>query len=154
MVFFCPPVESGQIFVVFPVKEWYNIKANAQNFIYDLQGVLKMPENKDYMTHPEQMGSIHISEEVLATIAAGAAAEVEGVDGLMNLAGKKAGVKGVRLSVNEGVATVNLYVMIRYGYPIPEVAEKIQTAVVNAVEAMTGFPVSAVNVHVGGVSLQ
>jgi len=113
-----------------------------------------MPENKDYMTHPEQMGSIHISEEVLATIAAGAVSEVEGVGGLMNLAGKKTSVKGVRLTVDEGAATINIYVMICYGYPIPEVAEKIQTAVVGAVEAMTGFPVSAVNVHVGGVSLQ
>ena len=82
-----------------------------------------MGENKDYMTHPDEMGCIHISEDVLASIAAGAAAEVE-------------------------------YVMVRYGYPIPEVAEKIQNAVSSAVEAMTGFQVKAVNVHVGGVSFQ
>ena len=37
-----------------------------------------MGENKDYMTHPEELGSIHISEDVLASLAAGAAAEVEG----------------------------------------------------------------------------
>ena len=37
-----------------------------------------MGENKDYMTHPDEMGCIHISEDVLASIAAGAAAEVEG----------------------------------------------------------------------------
>ena len=28
-----------------------------------------MGENKDYMTHPEELGCIHISEDVLATIA-------------------------------------------------------------------------------------
>ena len=41
-----------------------------------------MGENKEYMTHPEELGCIHISEDVLASIAAGAAAEVEGISGL------------------------------------------------------------------------
>ena len=31
-----------------------------------------MGESKDYMTHAEELGCIHISEEVLASIAAGA----------------------------------------------------------------------------------
>ena len=47
-----------------------------------------MGENKEYMTHPEELGCIHISEDVLASIAAGAAAEVEGISGMMNLAEK------------------------------------------------------------------
>lgn len=113
-----------------------------------------MGENKDYMTHPDEMGCIHISEDVLATISAGAAAEVEGVNGLMNLAAKKTAARGVRLSVADNAAVIDLYVMVRYGYPIPEVAEKIQNAVASAVEAMTGFAVKSVNVHVGGVSFQ
>ena len=113
-----------------------------------------MGENKDYMTHPEELGSIHISEDVLASLAAGAAAEVEGISGLMNVAAKKSGTRGVRLAVDEDGAVVDLYVMIRYGYAIPEVAGKIQSAVSAAIESMTGFPVKAVNVHVGGVSFQ
>ena len=114
-----------------------------------------MGENKEYMTHPEELGCIHISEDVLASIAAGAAAEVEGISGLMNLAAKKSNARGVRLSVDdEEGAVIDLYVMIRYGYAIPEVAEKIQNAVSGAIESMTGFPVKAVNVHVGGVSFQ
>ena len=113
-----------------------------------------MGENKDYMTHPDEMGCIHISEDVLASIAAGAAAEVEGISGLMNLATKKTAARGVRLSLVDNAAVVDLYVMVRYGYPIPEVAEKIQNTVSSAVEAMTGFQVKAVNVHVGGVSFQ
>ena len=112
-----------------------------------------MGENKEYMTPPEELGCIHISQDVLASIAAGAAAEVEGISGLMNLA-KKSGARGVRLTLDDDGAVVDLYVMIRYGYAIPEVAEKIQTAVSNAIESMTGFPVKAVNVHVGGVSFQ
>ena len=112
-----------------------------------------MGENKDYMTPPDEMGCIHISEDVLASIAADAAAEVEGISGLMNLATKKTAARGVRLSLVDNAAVIDLYVMVRYGYPIPEVAEKIQNAVSSAVEAMTGCSVEAVNIHVGGVTL-
>ena len=113
-----------------------------------------MGENKDYMTHPEDLGCIHISEDVLATIAGGAAMEVEGIGGMMSLATKKSSARGVRIAVDEEGAVVDLYVMIRYGYPIPEVAEKIQSAVSTAIESLTGFTAKAVNVHVGGVSFQ
>ena len=113
-----------------------------------------MGENKEYMTHPEELGCIHISEDVLASLAAGAAAEVEGISGLMNVAAKKSGTRGVRLSVDEDGAVIDVYILIRYGYAIPEVAGKIQTAVSSAVESMAGFAVKAVNVHVGGVSFQ
>ena len=113
-----------------------------------------MGDNKDYMTHAEELGCIHISEDVLASLAAGAAEEVEGIGGLMNLAAKKTNAKGVRLAMEEDGAVVDLYIMIRYGYAIPEVAEKIQTSVSGAVESMTGFAVKAVNVHVGGVTMQ
>lgn len=72
-----------------------------------------MGENKEYMTHPEELGCIHISEDVLASIAAGAAAEVEGISGLMNLAAKKSNARGVRLSVDdEEGAVIDLYVML------------------------------------------
>ena len=113
-----------------------------------------MGENREYITHNEELGCIHISEDVLAAVSAGAAAEVDGISGMMNLATKKTAAKGVRVTVEEDSAVIDLYVMLRYGYAIPEVAEKIQVAVASAVEAMTGFSVKAVNVHVGGVSFQ
>ena len=112
-----------------------------------------MNENKEYITHPDEMGSIHISEDVLAAIAASAAAEVEGVSGLMAVPGAKRGAaRGVRLSLKGEDAVIDLFLMIKYGQAIPEVAEKVQTAVAAAVEAMAGFSAAAVNVHVGGVS--
>ena len=95
-----------------------------------------------------------MDEEVLASLASGAVAEVEGVSGLMNVAPKKSGTRGVRLVVDEESAVVDVYILIRYGYAIPEVAGKIQNAVAAALESMTGFAVKAVNVHVGGVSFQ
>ena len=47
---------------------------------------------------------------------------------------------------------LDLYLTVRYGTPIPEVAENAQKAVSSAVEAMTGCSVEAVNIHVGGVT--
>lgn len=113
-----------------------------------------MGENKEYMTHPEELGCIHISEEVLASIAAGAVADVEGISGLMNVSPKKSGSKGVRLALEDDGAIIDLYVMVRYGYAIPEVSGKLQSGVSGAIESMTGFAVKAVNVHVGGVTFQ
>ena len=41
-----------------------------------------MGEGKEYVSRSDELGNIHISEEVLAVIAAAAALEVEGVGGL------------------------------------------------------------------------
>ena len=117
-----------------------------------------MPENKEYMTHQEELGTIQISEEVVASIASAAVLEVEDVTGLMSanvsdfMGGKKMTAKGVRVEMAEDGVVVNLFLMIRYGFAIAEVAQKVQNAVYSALEGMTGFPVKAVNVHVGGIS--
>ena len=42
-----------------------------------------MADSKEYMTLPEENGSINISEEVIAAIAVGAARDVDGVTGMM-----------------------------------------------------------------------
>lgn len=116
-----------------------------------------MAENKDYMTRQEDMGAIQISEDVVASIAINAATEVDGVGGFMNgnmadLRGvKKLTTKGVRVEMNEEELTVNLFIVVRYGNNIGDVAKKVQQVVYTALEGMTGFTVSAVNVHVGGI---
>ena len=123
-----------------------------------------MSENKGYMTLPEEGGSIHISEEVIAAIAVGAVRDVEGISGMMTgmggsvseLVNKKnavKGLKGVKIDMTGDTLTLDLYVTVQYGSAIPEVAENAQKAVASAVEAMTGCPVGAVNIHVGGVTL-
>ena len=124
-----------------------------------------MAESKEYMTMPEENGSINISEEVIAAIAVGAVREVEGVSGMMtNLGGSvtdlvtnkknaQKGAKGVKIDMTGAALVLDLYLTVQYGQPIPEVAENAQKAVSSAVEAMTGCPVEAVNIHVGGVAL-
>lgn len=124
-----------------------------------------MGESKDYVTLPEENGSINISEEVIAAIAVGAVREVEGVSGMMtNLGGSvtdlvnnkknaQKGAKGVKIDMTDSVLTMDLYITVQYGVAIPEVAENVQKAVASSVEAMTGCKVTTVNVHVGGVTL-
>lgn len=124
-----------------------------------------MGESKEYMTLPEENGSINISEEVIAAIAVGAVREVEGVSGMLtNLGGsvtdlvnnkKNAhkGAKGVKIDMTGTALSLDLYLTVQFGHPIPEVAENVQKAVASAIEAMTGCSVGTVNIHVGGVTL-
>ena len=124
-----------------------------------------MGESKEYMTLPEENGSINISEEVIAAIAVGAVRDVEGVSGMMtNLGGSvtdlvnkknaQKGAKGVKIDMTGTALVLDLYLTVKFGTPIPEVAENAQKAVISAVEAMTGCSVGAVNIHVGGVTLE
>ena len=124
-----------------------------------------MADSKEYMTLPEENGSINISEEVIAAIAVGAVREVEGVSGMMTSMGNSVtdlvnnrknaqkGTKGVKIDMTGTALTLDLYLTVEYGHAIPEVAENAQKAVASAVEAMTGCPVGTVNIHVGGVTL-
>ena len=124
-----------------------------------------MADSKEYMTLIEENGSIHIAEEVIAAIAVGAVREGEGVSGMMtNLGGSvtdlmnnkknaQKGAKGVKIDMTDTALVLDLYLTVQYGHAIPEVAENAQKAVSSAIEAMTGCVVSAVNIHVGGVTL-
>ena len=124
-----------------------------------------MADSKEYMTLPEENGSINISEEVIAAIAVGAVREVEGVSGMMTSMGNSVtdlvnnrknaqkGAKGVKIDMTGTALALDLYLTVEYGHAIPEVAENAQTAVASAVEATTGCPVGTVNIHVGGVTL-
>lgn len=119
-----------------------------------------MGENKEYITYPDEKGSINISEEVVAVIAANAALETEGVAGLYpsrdisELLGKKSLHKGVRVRVDENAVTVDVYIMVELGPAINEVAMNVQQNVASAVEATTGFNVAAVNVTVSGIQIK
>lgn len=119
-----------------------------------------MADNKEYLIHQETMGTIQISEDVVASIATSAALETEGVGGLLSanlpdfMTGKKMTGKGVRVEMVEDAIVVHLFIMIRYGFAVADVAGKVQGAVFSALQDMTGFGVKAVNVHVGGISFE
>ena len=113
-----------------------------------------MGESKEYMTLPEENGSINISEEVIAAIAVGAVRDVEGVSGMVTaMGGSVTDLVHNKKNAQKGALVLDIYLTVEYGHPIPTVAENAQKAVIGAVEAMTGCSVEAVNIHVGGVTL-
>jgi len=108
------------------------------------------------------LGIVKISDEVVAVIAGLATTEVKGIVGMSAslvggitqiLAGKKNLSKGVKVSVGENSAAIDLYVVVEYGVRIPDVALEAQENVRKAVESMTGLNVSAVNIHVQNVMI-
>lgn len=105
-------------------------------------------------------GTIKISDEVVKIIAGLAATEVAGISAMSGglaggivekLAGKNMS-KGVKAEVGEKEATIDLHVIVEYGFQIQLVANEIQAKVRSAVENMTGLKVLSVNVNVQGVS--
>ncbi|MBE5759527.1 MAG: Asp23/Gls24 family envelope stress response protein [Clostridiales bacterium] len=110
----------------------------------------------------EVQGSITFANEVLATIAGIAAADIPGVagmtggfkDGVVEMIGKKSFTKGVKVVVAEGAVTVDVAVILDYGVKAPEVCKNIQTSVAKALDIMTGLKVNAVNVAVQGVKFK
>ncbi|MDO4764953.1 MAG: Asp23/Gls24 family envelope stress response protein [Eubacteriales bacterium] len=112
------------------------------------------------INNQSECGTVNIADEVIAIIAGMAAAEVEGVVGmvgklqgeLVELLGMKNLGKGIKVRVGENEEiTLDLAVIIDFDVSVQEVTAKIQQKVKSTIENMTGLEVSAVNVKVSGV---
>ena len=107
----------------------------------------------------EGIGSVRIADEVVSIIAGMAATEVDGIAGMSGglvggigvIVGNLFVAKGVKVEVGETEAAVDLYIIVKFGVRIPDVALNVQEKVKNAIESMTGLSVVEVNVHVQGV---
>ena len=122
-----------------------------------------MAENEENIietTEENSVGAIRIASDVVATIASMAAAEIPGVagmsggitSGLAQMLGRKQMTKGVKVDVSESDAALDIYIIVKYGVAIGDVAKQVQEGVKATVESMTGLVCKEVNVHVQGVS--
>ncbi len=108
------------------------------------------------------MGTITIADEVVSTVAGLAAIDVEGVASmsggwgtdLVEKLGRKNFAKGIRVELTNDDTKIDIYLIVEFGYSIPEVADNVQKEVKLAVETMTGLNVIEVNVHVVSVQLK
>jgi uncharacterized alkaline shock family protein YloU len=107
-----------------------------------------------------QFGSIDISEEVIANIAGVAATECYGIvgmaskkisDGFAELLGGETLSKGIKVSFVQDQVVIELFVIVKYGTKISEVAANVIEKVKYSVENYTGLSVQAVNITVQGV---
>lgn len=107
-------------------------------------------------------GEVNISDDVLGTIAGIATLEIEGIAGMNGgitgsiekMLGRKNLSKGVKIEVNEDTTNIDLFIIVKYGYKIPEVAWKVQENVKKEVEAMTGLVINEININVQGVEIE
>ncbi len=121
-----------------------------------------MADNKEYYMQKAENGSIQISEEVVASVAAMAVLEVEGVCGLSSsistdiaeMLGMKTLAKGIRLNTKEDNSIcITCNVVAKFGYSVFSLAKSVQDAVKGSVESVTGIPVSQVDVNICGIAL-
>ena len=121
-----------------------------------------MAENKEYYVQEVTDGSIQISEDVVASIAATAVLEVEGVCGLSSnlgadlaeMLGKKSLGKGIRITSAENDALViDCNIVVQFGQAIFDLAKAVQDAVKSSVESITGLTVEQVNVNISGIAI-
>ena len=119
-----------------------------------------MNENILEMSHENSgLGKIEIAPEVIEVIAGIAASEVEGVGqmrgnfatGVVERLGKKNHGKGVKVELSEDGIKVDVYCSMVFGISIPNVAQKIQDNIRQALLNMTALEAQEVNVHVVGI---
>lgn len=102
----------------------------------------------------QSAGKTTIAPEVLTTIARLNTLSVQGVSRLattpvdMNrlIAGNPP--DGVKISVENGVVYVDLYVILEFNHKVRDVCRSIQTRVSRAIEEMVGMEVGKINIHV------
>ncbi len=116
-----------------------------------------------YAVHEEvNIGEVRVADDVVTTIAGLAATEVDGVSCLSgNITndsvakiGAKALSKCIKLIVNDKTVSVDVKIVVKYGYEIPKVCANVQDKVKSAIETMTGLDVITVNIKIDGLTAE
>ena len=108
------------------------------------------------------LGKIEIAPEVIEVITGIAVSEVDGIasmqgnfaTGVVERFGKKSHSKGVKVDLSEEKVSIDLYVNLKFGVSIPEVAGKVQSNIRQTVKNMTALEISEINVHIVGIEMK
>ncbi|CVH77197.1 hypothetical protein BN3662_02044 [Clostridiales bacterium CHKCI006] len=108
-----------------------------------------------------KLGSINISNDVIATIVGGAAMECYGVvgmasqkvlkDGFYELLKKENYARGIIVTSQDTGIVVDMYIIVGYGMKISEIVSEVQKKVKYVLETALDVEVEAINVYVQGV---
>jgi uncharacterized alkaline shock family protein YloU len=113
------------------------------------------------MSENGSSGAVRVANEVIASIAALAASEIEGVEGLDEAAARHFGDWVRRQSAHRGVRVhietdrsihLEVFITVASDAKLAEVAASVQANVVEATERMLGLEVGEVNVFVSSVA--
>lgn len=106
------------------------------------------------------LGKIRIHKNVISSVAAIAAHEVDGVRAvgrgmrseLLDILGRKENGANIKVEFDKnGDVSLDIPLVVRYGFNIPEVSAKVQENVRNALDRMTNLSVRDINVNVQGI---
>lgn len=106
-------------------------------------------------------GQVTITNEVVATIAGGAAMECYGIvgmasknqikDGLAEILRKENYSRGIVVRQDGDRLHVDMYIIVSYGTKISEVANNVQSKVKYTLNQTLGLAVDSINVYIQGV---
>ncbi|MGG0718871.1 Asp23/Gls24 family envelope stress response protein [Robertmurraya massiliosenegalensis] len=106
-------------------------------------------------------GQIDISNDVIATIAGGAAVDCYGIvgmaskhqikDGLTDILRRENFTRGVIVRQENDDVHIDMYIIVSYGTKISEVAHNVQSKVRYTLDKTVGLSVESVNIFVQGV---
>ena len=104
------------------------------------------------------IGSIKISQEVVAAVVKNAAVEIDGINsvstgniGIRGLLSKSKYTKPIRIDIHEGVARIQICIIVDPSKRIPDLANSAQINIKNSVQNMTGLTVSGIDIIVTGI---
>lgn len=108
------------------------------------------------------LGKVEIAPEVIEVIAGISATEVDGLYAMRgNFAsdvaerfGKKAHSKGVKVELTDEGVAIDIYVILKFGVSIPQIAQALQTNIRQTLETMTAIKLQEINVHVVGIHME
>lgn len=127
--------------------------------------VIKMEQelarNTYVLQENEKFGTVKIADDVVAMIAALAAAEVDGVAAMggnmsseiLKKVGMKSLTRGAKVDVSNHKVKAELAITMEYGYNIPATCQQVQNKVKSAIENMTGLEVTDVNIRIAGINV-
>ena len=111
-----------------------------------------------------EMGTVSVSEDLIATIAGYATVENYGIvgmcarsagDAIVELFGKENLQKGVLVEkVGDNQVDVSLHVALQYGVSLPAVSQNTKQNVRYRIEDLTGVSVRDVNIFVESIRVQ
>ncbi|EUO78315.1 Asp23/Gls24 family envelope stress response protein [Staphylococcus aureus] len=106
-------------------------------------------------------GKIDISNEVIASVVGGKAVACYGIvgmasrqqvrDGIAEILGHENYAKGIKVTENNGVVDIDMYIIVSYGVKISEVANNVQSTVKYTLEKSLNVSVNSINIYVQGV---
>ena len=110
-----------------------------------------------------EFGHVSISDDVIASVAGGAAVSCYGIigmasknqvkDGITEILRKENYAKGIVVKKDEEKLVIDLYIIVMYGTKISEIANNVQSSVKYHIEKTLGVKVNEINIYIQDIKV-